>query len=407
MENHELISKALAYINKEKCKSEINIDDVARAAGFSADYFNRIFRSHTGYNVMEYIRFRRLVHAAMQLRRSERTVVDIGLACGYDSQDGFCRAFKGLYGKTPGEYREAMKNCQIEFADLRASEVAGARITHALPNYKVIPSDTVIDYLLETDAKRFGYDAVSFKWNGTALLSDADIEKDGCFIGADMFDSGYNYMYVHVKRLCELRKYVDAAMKLSPKYISVGVEEYVTEEQVKKCLEDIRCKSIAPVLHAMYLGDKLPIPQGGEKYTFYALTKVDLRAFEVWAAEIGANKDWANGVRQSLELPLENRYADQSLGLFDGERLVGIARVCMQEAHGFKLNNCVTCSLLSEYKTDEAYRILYTYALNYVIDCGYIPYEETQFGEETRRIGNFTAIDMGYELVNTEYVMKF
>ena len=111
--------------------------------------------------------------------------------------------------------------------------------------------------------------------------------------------------------------------------------------------------------------------------------------------------------RQSFEIPPEKRPADQCIGMFDGERLIGIACVCMQEAHGFKLNNCISLSVLPEYKTDELLRIMYAHATGYVIDCGYIPYEDTQFGEEAGRSGNFTAIDMGYELVNTEYVINF
>lgn len=64
MENSELITKALNYIKSEAGKSEITIDDVAKKAGFSTDYFNRIFFTHTGFNVMEYVRFRRLKKAA-------------------------------------------------------------------------------------------------------------------------------------------------------------------------------------------------------------------------------------------------------------------------------------------------------------------------------------------------------
>ena len=43
MENSELITKALNYIKSENKKSDITIDDVATHAGFSTDYFNRIF----------------------------------------------------------------------------------------------------------------------------------------------------------------------------------------------------------------------------------------------------------------------------------------------------------------------------------------------------------------------------
>ena len=49
MENSELITKALNYIKSQNKKSDITIEDVATHAGFSTDYFNRIFFAHTGF----------------------------------------------------------------------------------------------------------------------------------------------------------------------------------------------------------------------------------------------------------------------------------------------------------------------------------------------------------------------
>ena len=52
MENSELITRALSYIRSESRKSDIGIEDVAAHAGFSKDYFNRIFFAHTGFSVL-------------------------------------------------------------------------------------------------------------------------------------------------------------------------------------------------------------------------------------------------------------------------------------------------------------------------------------------------------------------
>ena len=42
MENNELITNALRYINGECKNSELTIEDIAVNAGFCTDYFNRI-----------------------------------------------------------------------------------------------------------------------------------------------------------------------------------------------------------------------------------------------------------------------------------------------------------------------------------------------------------------------------
>ena len=77
MENSELITKALNYIKSQNKKSDITIEDVANHAGFSTDYFNRVFFAHTGFNIMEYVRFSRLKKAAHLLRGTNNDILDI------------------------------------------------------------------------------------------------------------------------------------------------------------------------------------------------------------------------------------------------------------------------------------------------------------------------------------------
>lgn len=97
MENSERITKALAYIRSQNQNSEISIEDVADHAGFSTNYFNRIFLAHTGFNVMEHVRFTRMKKAARLLRTTDRDVLAIALDCGYEAHEGFTRACKKQY----------------------------------------------------------------------------------------------------------------------------------------------------------------------------------------------------------------------------------------------------------------------------------------------------------------------
>ena len=107
MENSELITKALNYIKSENKKSDITIDNVANYAGFSTDYFNRVFFAHTGFNVMEYVRFCRMKNAARLLRITDNDILDVALECGYEAHESFSRAFKNQYGISPSEYRKS------------------------------------------------------------------------------------------------------------------------------------------------------------------------------------------------------------------------------------------------------------------------------------------------------------
>ena len=79
MENKEIVKNAVKYIEKYGT-DKTTIEEVAANAGFSIDYFNRVFRNHTGFNIMEYVRFRRLNKAAGMLRKN--LDMDSG-SCGF------------------------------------------------------------------------------------------------------------------------------------------------------------------------------------------------------------------------------------------------------------------------------------------------------------------------------------
>lgn len=163
MENDEIIKNAVKYIDRFYWKSGLNIDEIAANAGFSVDYFNRIFRAHTGFNIMAYVRFRNLNKASEQLRHSDKSILQIALDSGYESHDGFTRAFKTQYGKTPDEYRNEMKNSPVIFADYALNATAPSQIKAALPDFFEMNSDDVIDTLLNQNAERFGYDAITIR----------------------------------------------------------------------------------------------------------------------------------------------------------------------------------------------------------------------------------------------------
>ena len=178
MENSELITKALSYIQSQNKKSDITIDDVASHAGFSTDYFNRIFFAHTGFNIMEYVRFSRMKKAARLLRSTNNDILDIALDCGYEAHESFSRAFKIQYGISPSEYRKKHEKVEAYYGDFY-NDTIGARLLHEFKDFRLADSDEVIDYLLETDALRYGYTAVCFHVNGGAALYNGEDFRDG------------------------------------------------------------------------------------------------------------------------------------------------------------------------------------------------------------------------------------
>ena len=67
MENKILIDKAIGFSQKNP-KENLSLQSIAENAGFSLNYFDSLFRRHTGYSPVEYARVYKLTRSALELR---------------------------------------------------------------------------------------------------------------------------------------------------------------------------------------------------------------------------------------------------------------------------------------------------------------------------------------------------
>ena len=65
-----------------------------------------MFSIMVDYPLSEYIRFRKLSCAAIDLRETDEKIIEIAFKYGYESQDSFSLAFKKFHGHTPKEVRK-------------------------------------------------------------------------------------------------------------------------------------------------------------------------------------------------------------------------------------------------------------------------------------------------------------
>lgn len=88
------------------CPDEnLRIADVARTVGVHVVHLARAFRRFVGCTPGDLLRARRLELAAEALMKSPSSLTDIGLASGFSDQPQFTKAFRRMYGVTPGVYR--------------------------------------------------------------------------------------------------------------------------------------------------------------------------------------------------------------------------------------------------------------------------------------------------------------
>ncbi|NLO39505.1 MAG: AraC family transcriptional regulator [Ruminiclostridium sp.] len=100
--------KALDYIHMNY-RHDFEMGRIADHIGISYSHFRRIFREHTGDNVINYINSLRINESKRMLCQTSLTINDIALDLGYNSSQTFTRFFKKYEGITPGEFRTAQK----------------------------------------------------------------------------------------------------------------------------------------------------------------------------------------------------------------------------------------------------------------------------------------------------------
>ncbi len=401
MENSEIISKAINYIKSTYADGNISLDSVAYNAGFSTDYFNRIFASNTGFTVMEYVRFIRLRHASLLLRTTDKNILDIALECGYDSLEGFSRAFKSQYNKSPSDFREVMKGIEPVYGEFH-NETLGTRLVHEFPEFKIADPDEVIDYLLEKDAVKYGYAVICIYINGEIPLYDGESLDDG-FVLVWELNGRYEVEilsddYDTVAKYC--KKFSDS--RFSTNLYNLDDTENVISELGKR---GVKFTSVKSRYESVYRGEKfiLNAPMGVSmrelKYSDFDSIKRFYTSF------IRGENNPISLYLLHLEKELETRDLDGCdthsvflFGVYIDNKLIGIATGCLQRTHNFVINNCIEMNFIDDYKRDDLFEYAFKFVTNAVIDKGAVVYDDIQNGKYAEEHGNFTSLEMGYEV---------
>lgn len=94
----------LGYI-QQNLDTPLELDDLARRGGLSPFHFHRVFRGMTGEPLMAHVRRLRLERAALRLRTTTQSIIQVALDAGYDSHEAFTRAFRQAFGVAPSSFR--------------------------------------------------------------------------------------------------------------------------------------------------------------------------------------------------------------------------------------------------------------------------------------------------------------
>ncbi|WP_404786946.1 helix-turn-helix domain-containing protein [Altericista sp. CCNU0014] len=98
------LQQVLEYIH-DRLDRDIKLADLAESIGMSQFHFCHLFKRSIGMSPYQYLLQQRIEQAKLLLKRSDRSIVDIALECGFNSHSHLSKTFRQLTGITPKAYR--------------------------------------------------------------------------------------------------------------------------------------------------------------------------------------------------------------------------------------------------------------------------------------------------------------
>ena len=96
-----------AYLS-ENCERKFTMQELSAHFSASPSLINKCFSGVYGMTPPAYLRAQKMYGAAQLLRGTDRTVLDIAGQFGYDNASKFAKAFRGVIGVSPAEYRSGI-----------------------------------------------------------------------------------------------------------------------------------------------------------------------------------------------------------------------------------------------------------------------------------------------------------
>jgi len=103
--NTVLVARALDFMEKH-LDEPLERDAVARGTGLSGSHFSHLMKEKTGRTFTDLLTQMRINRARALLARTEKSMVQVALECGFCDQSYFTRVFRKCTGESPREYQQ-------------------------------------------------------------------------------------------------------------------------------------------------------------------------------------------------------------------------------------------------------------------------------------------------------------
>jgi AraC family L-rhamnose operon regulatory protein RhaS len=95
---------------RERCDEEWTLEQMSDVCEVQRTRLSDLIRKLTAYSPMAYLTRLRIARARDLLRRSEASITDIAISCGFSSSQYFANVFRRCVGQTPTAYREGFED---------------------------------------------------------------------------------------------------------------------------------------------------------------------------------------------------------------------------------------------------------------------------------------------------------
>ena len=374
MENKNLIDKAIGFIQKNP-KDNLSLQSIADNAGFSLTYFDAIFRQHTGYSPVEYSRIYKLTRSALELRRTQKTVLEIALDFGYASPESFTRAFKNFYSITPSEYREKYVNEAVTWHAL-SGKIAISHFRRSFPEFKASDIDLALDFCFTHNPLKYAEDIVGMTVAESEILTLGDPETLEHFV----YVSDYNSVEPAVMLICENEEdalpYLKLFTKLSnPRFSirrSVDTEWEVFDAEVAKL--GLTCRYGYDMI---YPQDTVTVPEY-EGMDIRLLTAEDMNLVKMFKQNGGCAECHVRAIQ--IYFDGKGNTGMKPIGAFENGELVCLAMPTLDQIRELRKYDIGAIFTINATSEEKAIDLMWRYAIDYCL-------------RDTATIGNSNALN--------------
>lgn len=361
MENKNLIDKAIGFIQNNP-KDNLSLQNIADNAGFSLTYFDAIFRQHTGYSPVEYSRIYKLTRSALELRRTQKTVLDIALDFGYASPESFTRAFKNFYSITPSEYREKYSEKAVTWHDL-SGKIAISHFRRNFPEFKVSDIDLALDFCFTHNPLKYAEDIVGMTVAESEILTLGNPETLEHFV----YVSDYNSVEPAVMLICENEEdallYLKLFSKLSnPRFSvrkSLDTEWEIFDAEVAKL--GLTCRYGYDMI---YPTDSISVPEY-DGLSIRLLTAEDMPQVKIFKQNGGCTECHLRAIQ--IHFDGKGNTEMKPMGVFSNGELVCLAMPTLDQIRELRKYDIGAIFTLNTNNEDEVIELMWKYAIDYCL----------------------------------------